>query len=256
MTVAHPASSQATLVREVIEAKMRLKKDHALRHRHHLQQTLSIYIQRKAESAKRNRKTSFQFNPLRTIPIYEPTHSRVLGDLLNPHGSHGQGDLFLLEFLKRIDLADPHSGSWQVTIETGYVDICLWRSTPASVVIIENKSNWAIDRQNQLYRYWHENIHRNYEGLNYADASVRGNFKIVYMAPSEHKRPEPQSLRRPIQLVGQQGLPDKLPLAPVTFTLDRDLPAWFATCIQQLDPENIRLRHFLNLYQEIWATTS
>jgi hypothetical protein len=256
MTVAIPASPQATLVREVIEAKMRLKKNHAHRHLHHLQQTLSIYIQRKAESAKRNRKTSFRFNPLRTIPIYEPTHSRVLGDLLDTHGSHGQGDLFLLEFLKRIGHGNPLPGIWHVTIETGRVDICLWRTEPASVVIIENKSNWAIDQQYQLYRYWYENIHRNYPELNYNDGAVRQNFKIVYMAPSEHKRPESHSLRRPPLLDGMKGLPDNLPLIPTPFTLDSDLTAWFAACIQQLDTENERLRHFLKLYQEIWAPTS
>jgi len=255
MTTKNQATSQAKLVREVIEAKVRMKMRRVHRHRHNIQQTLSVYIQRKTESAKRNRETSFRFNPLRTIPIYEPTHSRVLGDLLDPHGSHGQGNLFLMEFLKRIDHVDPHSGTWQVTVEAGHVDICLWRSTPASVVIIENKSNWAIDQQNQLYRYWYENIHRNYEGLTYADSTVKGNFKIVYMAPSEHKRPELQSLLRPKELDGQNNLVDKLPLIPISFTLDRDLPAWFASCIEQLDRCNVRLRHFLKLYQEIWAPT-
>ena len=255
MAFTEAAQPQVALVREVIEIKMRMDDAEDQLLCVHLKEILSIYESRKAERERLNRKTSYQFNPLRRIPIHEPTHSRVLGDLLDPRGSHGQGDLFLQEFLRRIGHANPRSGSWQVTVETGHVDICLWRTVPASVVIIENKSNWAIDQQQQLYRYWFQNIYRNYPELDYDDTAVAADFKVVYLAPSEHKRPEPQSLSRPPDLIDVPGLPDKMPLEPMSFTLDGHLPAWFAECVSQLDSENERLRHFLKLYQEIWSPT-
>lgn len=253
MTPTETIRPQVALVREVIELKIRMDDVQDQRRCVHLNEILSIYKSRKAEQEKLNRKTSFQFNPLRKIQIHEPTHSQVLGDLLDPQGSHGQGNLFLQEFLKRIDHPNSRSVDWQVTVETGRVDICLRHKNPKSVIIIENKSNGAIDQQHQLYRYWYRNIHCNNRDLNYSDASVARNFKVVYMAPSKRKLPEPQSLACPAMLEGLPGLQDKLPLEPVCFTLDGDLPDWFAACIPQLDPANERLRHFLKLYQEIWS---
>ena len=53
-------------------------------------EVLSKWVSTKAELKEANKLDSCFFNPLRTIPICETTHSAILGDLLNPQGSHGQ----------------------------------------------------------------------------------------------------------------------------------------------------------------------
>ncbi|HEY9249609.1 MAG TPA: PD-(D/E)XK nuclease family protein, partial [Rariglobus sp.] len=71
----------------------------------------------------RNQQERHHFSPLRAITIKETDHSRLLGDLLNPYGSHGEDPLFLHSFLARIGMDQPESGKWRVTVEQGRVDI-------------------------------------------------------------------------------------------------------------------------------------
>lgn len=60
---------------------------------------------------------------------------------------HGQGNSFLQLFLKHIGLDTQDGDEWIFTAEAGRVDVMLKRFHPSSVVIIENKSNWAGDQQ-------------------------------------------------------------------------------------------------------------
>src|SRR5207248_3128712 len=108
-----------------------------------------------------NRQHGTGFNALSRFKINETAHSRIIGDLLNPLGSHGQGDLFLEPFLRFLEIPDPERGTWAITVETGRVDIMLWREKPLrSAVIIEHKSNNAGDQPNQIYRYWYYQLYR------------------------------------------------------------------------------------------------
>jgi len=241
------------LAREVIEKCQHLKCLNSGLTTRIMEEVLSRFMRQIDRVERENRQTSFEFNPLRSIPINEPTHSRILGDLLNPHGSHGQRDLFLLEFLTMIGHGDPNSGAWHVSVETGRVNICLWRAYPASIVIIENKSNWAIDQQQQLYRYWYWNIHRNYRELDYSDPRTAKNFILVYMPPTRSKQPSIQSLECPREMNVDGNNYEKLPLDYFTFSLDEDLPLWFERCIDKIEDGNHRLRNFLKMYQEIWT---
>ena len=218
-------------------------------------EVLAKVLNTKKERQNKNRTTSFLFNPFKRIPITEPTHSQLMGELLSTQGSHGQGDLFLTNFLSRIGIADP-KGTWKVRTELHNIDICLTRIEPASVVIIENKSNWAIDQQSQLYRYWHEAIYRKHPDLDYASAATQDHFKVVYLAPNENKTPQHQSLCRPPDSAYYDAPHDHLPLTPIIFTLDVDLPQWFNDCAAKLDESNERLRVFLTMYQEIWKSHS
>lgn len=110
------------------------------------------------------------------------THSRILADLLNPNGSHGQGPIFLEKFLclseslqdlnldlskvqvivekniGKIDSHYQHGGRIDIVIEAG-----------DKAVIIENKIN-APDQKNQLLRY-----------QRYADCTYRGGYRIIYL---------------------------------------------------------------------------
>ena len=208
----------------------------------------------KAEQFAKNRTHGHLFNPLATVPIGEIVHSRLLGDLLNPKGSHGQGRLFLDVFLKSIGVPSPTDGDWMISIEDGRVDICLWRLSPASVVIIENKSNWAVDQQHQLYRYWYENIQKIHPALDYSQPEVRQSFQLLYLPPTAGKQPDQHSLQRP-EYLDYTGLPRTLSEVGLTIKIlpYRDhIAAWLNACEQLIPPTNTRLSVYLQFYKELW----
>lgn len=91
--------------------------------------------------------------------------SNCLASLLTPQGAHGQGELFLLEFFKLIDLAGDCQfrnkistnellnckvQTEKMTEHQRRIDIFL--RMKSAVVGIENKP-WAVDQHNQLFDY-------------------------------------------------------------------------------------------------------
>ena len=100
------------------------------------------------------------------IETDEVKHSRFLAFLLNPKNSHGQGDIFLNLFLKRIskDLGE-NSGTCifernelsnfrvqpEVVTDRGRIDILLIKDD--ACIVIENKID-AEDQHGQLERYY------------------------------------------------------------------------------------------------------
>ena len=96
------------------------------------------------------------------------THSALLSNLLDPHGAHGQGNVFLKTFfthlkknLKSQVLAQLNDkvlagGEWEVEKEKvtfyGNLDIVLVEKTTRFLMVIENKI-YAGDQANQLKRY-------------------------------------------------------------------------------------------------------
>jgi hypothetical protein len=89
----------------------------------------------------------------------ENTHSAMVAELLNPQGSHGQNDKFLIEFLKVV-MPEPECPftetkkarvlTEQSFIGLGKVDILIVLDNHA--FIIENKID-ALDGEKQLQRY-------------------------------------------------------------------------------------------------------
>ena len=209
----------------------------------------------KEEHDEKNKLYGHLFNPLEAFEIGETTHSRLLGDLLNPKGEHGQGPLFLHAFLERLEVPRPEEGQWLISIETGRVDICLWRLLPLSVIVIENKSNWANDQGNQLYRYWHQEIFKSYPELDYSQPEIKRSFQIVYLPPTVGKNPSLNSLQRPTELDGL-GLPKDLYDVGVTVKVlvFRDhIAGWLDKCIGLIPPTNARLKAYLEFYKELWS---
>lgn len=207
----------------------------------------------KLEGEGKNRSHGRQFNPLSMIGIGETTHSRILGELLDPCGKHGQGMVFLGLFLKGIGVPEPDRGQWKISVESAGVDVCLRRTDPASVIIIENKSNWAQDQASQLYRYWFHQIHSQRPDLDYADEVTKKAFQIIYLSPSSLKRPASGSLMRPQHL--SEHCPDhpELPLAETVLTFDEHIARWLDECISNTPATNTRLISFLEFYREIWT---
>ncbi|MBR1882158.1 MAG: PD-(D/E)XK nuclease family protein [Muribaculaceae bacterium] len=106
---------------------------------------------------------------------YETTHSAIIASLLDPLGSHGQGNLFLKQWLQVMDMsnvvdAETARVQTEFTTDTGRIDILI-EDESHRAVIIENKI-YAPDQYKQLERY-----------DKYANDAYHGreNYKIVYL---------------------------------------------------------------------------
>lgn len=92
------------------------------------------------------------------------THQTVLADLVNPMGSHGQGNLFLGPFLgivrvrTGIRLPGP-DGLWEVDHGLSYIDVRLRHPSTNDAVVIETKWD-APDRPGQVVDYWESELKR------------------------------------------------------------------------------------------------
>ena len=111
-------------------------------------------------------------------------HSAFIADLLNPNGWHGQGDVFLKEFLSILGYKDLITENANVEIEKsigkvteeegGRLDISIELKKNYKndfLIIIENKIH-AEDQPNQLIRY-----------KNYAEEQFPDGHIILYLTP-------------------------------------------------------------------------
>ncbi len=125
-------------------------------------------------------------------------HSRFLGELLNPSGSHGQGDIFLSLFIDEINKNEElkiekfDTKNSVVFIEKrvrkinedktegGQIDILIEDKNGNKTIIIENKI-YADDQKNQLIRY-----------SNYKKENIVGLFYLTLFGtePSEISKGE------------------------------------------------------------------
>ncbi|MFN8238945.1 MAG: PD-(D/E)XK nuclease family protein [Chitinophagales bacterium] len=215
---------------------------------------------------KVNKDTSFLFNPLKEyFNINETLHSYMLADLLNPNSNHGQGKLFLNAFLKKLDVLDPEKGNWTITAEKGRIDILLKRDNPHSVIIIENKSNNAVDQNHQLYRYWYQEIYlpNNDEEFAkpaiYEKIDISSRYKILYLPPDHTKNPQDYSLTKPEYLT-DSILPNRIPINYEKKPFNDFICNWLKECIYTIVDENEklqipinhRLKEYLEQYIELW----
>lgn len=213
---------------------------------------LSEWVAVKKQIQQTNRAHGGLFNPIRSIPIGETTHSILLGDLLNPRGSHGHGGLFLESFLTLLGIPQPDEGKWVVTVEKGHIDILLRRLKPRSIVIIENKSNDAIYQPNQLYRYWYQKMRRPYPDLDYKSNLELRSFKIVYLPSDSFKHPPENSLMRPAEWATETELPERIPIEPQPITFQDLMEHWLHHTAGKVAVTNARLTTFLHFYSELW----
>lgn len=184
--------------------------------------------------------------------ISEPIHSRILQFFLSANPMHGQGNKFIYLFLKRIGVKFDEGDEWYSTAEIGRVDVMLKRFHPRSVVIIENKSNWAGDQPNQLYRYWYHNIHQSKEDCKPEYYRNHPEYKIVYLVPSKDKILSDNSLERPADY--PDNLPDVLPITPNTFSFKEDVSNWLMECISALPKKNTPLINLITQYNDYCKT--
>lgn len=211
---------------------------------------IAEYVGRRDEARELNRNESGDFNLLQLLGIGELQHSFLLGTLLNPSGAHGQGGLFLRTFLKALAIEWAERDTWTVTVGFGYLDICVRKSNPYSVIIIENKSNGAPDQPNQLYRYWYQWIELP-RRMNPACGSDRHQDRILYLAQDKGKKPSGQTLTRPEEW--PNDTPAKITqIDPIIWTFGDDVCRWLTEALDGVPRDNHRMRVFIKQYIELW----
>jgi hypothetical protein len=189
--------------------------------------------------------------------IQETMHSKLIKFLLDSNGSHGQGKRFLIEFLKQLNAYLPEEGVWHITAEEGKIDVLLQRNEPESIIIIENKSNWACDQPNQLYRYWYNAIYlKTKEKTNEFYAQNKDRYQIIYLPPNNYKTYEEQSVRKPQDDLYNSyiGLPDKVPVEVKILTFDSHIQDWLEMCKRILPETNHRIKEYITQYQILCKT--
>lgn len=188
--------------------------------------------------------------------IGETKHSKFLAFLLDVTADHGQGNLFLNEFLKLLEIKNTDDANWTVTAEKNNIDILLKCSHPVkSTIIIENKSNWAIDQNNQLYRYWFNEIYDGNTECEYENAEdVLGvNDRIIYLAPNPYKTYDAKSIVRP-----ENNSCKLAALYPKNIThlyFYSHINEWLINC-KNINGLPIRIKYFIDDYLQFWQETN
>jgi len=180
-----------------------------------------------------DRKLATRFNLFDLLPPDEPSVSRVLRELLDPKGSHGQGATFLLHFLDMIGCPRPiDSNTTQVTTEHytrhgtakgRFIDLLIRYDGYA--IGIENKL-WARDQRDQVQDYLEDVKKQGVEGA-----------WLLYITP-DGRKPSQWSLGEATTVLADGSI---LLLAYVLREGDKpDLVTWLAECRRMCESEKIR----------------
>jgi hypothetical protein len=181
----------------------------------------------------------------------EPQHSLILGGILDPSGKHGCDKLFLKEFFKCV-LSDTEfyfdeDEKWFVSIESERFDIRIKNETNTKIIIIENKSNWAADQPNQLYRYWLNGIYNVQKRL---PSMYHPVSKILYLSPSYGKYYEEQSVTRPNN---DDSLPSKVPEDIIKIIYFKvEIVNWLENCMNVVKNIKPEIYYYLKQYKDYW----
>lgn len=219
--------------------------------------TLTQFTKIRREHDKLNSDQSVDFNIFKYFRPDETMHSKLLAMLFNPNGEHGQDYLFIHSFLEKIGIRfDRNKDKWYITAEIGRIDILI-RSSVGHVIIIENKSNWANDQDNQLYRYWYRAMYLPNK-LKFSDPlhTLKNPemFQIIYLVPNDEKIPEDISLKicKNIDREKDTKLPMKLEMSQIKqLTFEKDIVEWLEFLLPNFK-SNHRLREYLLQYIETW----
>ena len=197
------------------------------------------------ENATHNRKHSNGFNVFSYIQPNENLLSRILADLLDPRGAHGQGETFLQILVKQLGVTIP-TGPGRVTVYreemTTYItntrrriDILIDFGTFG--IGIENKP-WAGEQTDQVKAY-----------LDHLDRRYGSNFLLLYLSGNET---QPESVER--------GELDRRKERNQFRLLDYriGLLAWLGQCIETCETDAVRwfLRDFRSYVMEQFKVSS
>jgi len=203
----------------------------------------------------KNKETSCDFNMLELFHIGETQHSFLLAYFLNPNAEHGQKHLFLNVFLDLLKIERLNNNeNWIVTAEKGRVDVLLKRTQPHSVIVIENKSNYATDQNHQLYRYWYQEIYKTIRERPSSDDLIlyppERFYQLLYLSPEHWKIPNTNTLTRPAGW--DNTLPEKVPLSTKHLLFSDFVCEWLSKSLDLLPKDNHRIREYVKQYIEYW----
>jgi len=213
------------------------------------------FVKIKSNAEEINSLTSRDLNIFKMFGVGETMHSYLITNLLNPYGNHGQGHLFLNIFLDMLNIKRYHDHeNWVVTAEKGRIDILLKRVQPHSVVVIENKSNYAIDQENQIYRYWYQEIYSTICNRNLPDNFILnppGDFyQLIYLSPSPEKIINEISISKPLDW--EKELPEKVPMQIKQVYYPELIVEWLQRSFDFIPQNNYRLKEFIIQYIDLW----
>lgn len=137
------------------------------------------------------------FSPFELLALKEPDLSRVLADLINPNGTHGQGRLFLDALLSSVELlicVDEKTPAVQQIPQFGE-DVCAYTEYAANGsihVLLENGSDrlvlelkpWASEEEDQMGRY-----------AAWLERNTPGRWLLLYLCERSHTMPTEASQR-------------------------------------------------------------
>lgn len=209
---------------------------------------LPIITQRNNFSKLPAIKREMGLNIFRGLRLSETQHSVIIGDLLNPKGSHGQGRMFLDVFLSLFSIPSENNDNWFVTVESERFDIRIHNKQKSKVIIIENKSNWAEDQPNQLYRYWYNGIYL--AQSNFEKYGISCFKKIIYLSPNNYKSPDEQSLTRPPYF--NNTLPEKVPFSVDMAYFNKEIKEWLKQCLAKISA-NHEIYYYIQQYMKFWS---
>ena len=169
----------------------------------------------------------------------ENFHSDILHHLLDPKGPHGEGRVFLDEFLRFLRFLKKSPNSFQVDLEDfknaevdkelARLDISIIDKISKKVIIVENKINNAPDQEDQLLRYYNWCIDQKLEVVG-----------IVYLTLDN------------LKFAPVTGIPESIPVCNIQAFSNRDanlVDSWLTPCIGLCKSNDAS--SFLNQYKKL-----
>lgn len=218
--------------------------------------TISKILEPIKKYLSENNKHGFNFNIFKVInAISDETlvHSAFIAELLDPKGSHGQGDFFLKELLFQIGIHEENFSTSKAFVITEYhigflsndeptggrIDILI-RDINDNIIAIENKI-YASDQEWQLLRYYNnfpnkEKLHLLYLTLDGKDPNTN----------SIHCSREKQSDNLAYSISKEEN-------HFKTISYQNDILEWLENCVEKLkgkDDEKKNKMYLVNAIQQ------
>lgn len=180
---------------------------------------------------RNNRKEASDFNVFTLIEPDENKLSDILHDLLDPNGSHGQGDLFLQLLFKQLGLDTPAQLTKGATVQREAITHGIHKYQRRMDVFVEAGVLLAIE--NKVGAPEQENQVKDYlDHLRYCTRQSEKKSFLIYLTPDG----------RPPKSTGTTSYAE---LRCWSYT--KELSVWLEACIQQCTARRIQvfLRDFI-----------
>lgn len=185
--------------------------------------------------------------------ITETKHSKILAYFLDPNEKHGLKTLFLNSFLKKlkIDFDENIKYDWIITTEDKDADIVIKSTFPKKiVVVIENKSNEALDQNAQLYRYWFDHVYT-FHNNDLEKAEDKNISRLVYLSGFSGKHYNEISITKPENINIDYPFLDESKNFITVWSLTTEGREWLIECLEKLNETNW-FTFFLKNYIQFW----